>query len=311
MFQAKQLSFGKYTKHIISNGEASISVVPAYGASLQEAHFPLKSGISNIIDGCLSYEELVKNEAYKGANLFPFPNRIDHGKYTIDGNDYSFPQNEPGSTNALHGFIFDKKFEVIEEVLCEDYGSIDLEYHYDGDFQYFPFPFSMFISYKLSANQLEISYQVKAIGDQKMPFGLGWHPYFKFGNSKVESISLKMPESKKYELNELSIPTGKIIDFDDFNREQKIDRTTLDDCFELIEKSGNAECTLSHPDYGKITLKQPADIFPYLQVYTPPHRNSIALEPMTCAIDAFNNGNGLQFLLPNEEFNATIVVHVK
>jgi aldose 1-epimerase len=33
--------------------------------------------------------------------------------------------------------------------------------------------------------------------------------------------------------------------------------------------------------------------FPYVQLFTPPHRTCLAIEPMTCNIDAFNNGEGL------------------
>ncbi|MGB0929923.1 MAG: hypothetical protein ACPGVB_04055, partial [Chitinophagales bacterium] len=37
-------------------------------------------------------------------------------------------------------------------------------------------------------------------------------------------------------------------------------------------------------------------VFPYFQIYIPPHRKSIAIEPMNCNIDAFNNGEGLTLL---------------
>ena len=43
----------------------------------------------------------------------------------------------------------------------------------------------------------------------------------------------------------------------------------------------------------------------YLQVYTPPGRESIAIEPMTCAPNAFNNGMGLIRLDPGEAFTAS------
>jgi aldose 1-epimerase len=42
------------------------------------------------------------------------------------------------------------------------------------------------------------------------------------------------------------------------------------------------------------------DKYNFLQVYTPPHRNTIAIEPMTCLADAFNNKKGLIILKPSE-----------
>jgi aldose 1-epimerase len=40
--------------------------------------------------------------------------------------------------------------------------------------------------------------------------------------------------------------------------------------------------------------------YPYLQVYTPPHRRSIAIENLSAAPDAFNNGIGLISLGPED-----------
>ena len=46
----------------------------------------------------------------------------------------------------------------------------------------------------------------------------------------------------------------------------------------------------------------------FLQVFTPPHRQSIALEPMTCNIDAFNNQDGLKMLAPKETLSGVFGV---
>ena len=58
----------------------------------------------------------------------------------------------------------------------------------------------------------------------------------------------------------------------------------FDDGFSLMEPN----CSLDTTDYS---LKMAFDTGsePYLQIYTPDHRQSIALEPMTCVTDALNN----------------------
>jgi aldose 1-epimerase len=43
---------------------------------------------------------------------------------------------------------------------------------------------------------------------------------------------------------------------------------------------------------------RPESSYPYLQLYTPPHRESIAIENLSAAPDAFNNGMGLINLEP-------------
>ena len=44
----------------------------------------------------------------------------------------------------------------------------------------------------------------------------------------------------------------------------------------------------------------PEESYPYLQIYTPEHRKSIAIENLSGAPDAFNNGMGLKVLQPGE-----------
>ena len=50
--------------------------------------------------------------------------------------------------------------------------------------------------------------------------------------------------------------------------------------------------------------------FNYLQVYTPKTRQSIAIEPMSCAPDAFNSGKGLIRLKPDEVIEASFGVRI-
>jgi aldose 1-epimerase len=40
--------------------------------------------------------------------------------------------------------------------------------------------------------------------------------------------------------------------------------------------------------------------YPYLQIYTPPHRKSIAIENLSSAPDSFNNELGFKTLMPGE-----------
>ena len=42
------------------------------------------------------------------------------------------------------------------------------------------------------------------------------------------------------------------------------------------------------------------DFGEYLQVFTPPNRKSVAIEPMSCPGNAFNSGLGLQYLSPGD-----------
>ena len=55
------------------------------------------------------------------------------------------------------------------------------------------------------------------------------------------------------------------------------------------------------PELGLQLEISPARSYPYLQLYTPPHRQSIAFENLSAAPDAFNNAMGLISLLEGQE----------
>jgi len=49
----------------------------------------------------------------------------------------------------------------------------------------------------------------------------------------------------------------------------------------------------------------------YLQVFIPPDRMSIAIEPMTCNANAFNNKDGLITLSPGEVLTTVCGIELK
>jgi aldose 1-epimerase len=113
-------------------------------------------------------------------------------------------------------------------------------------------------------------------------------------HQKVDELTLAFNTKAEWVVNNKMIPTGETIEVDAVSG--KIGRAEYDGCFTLekplvrLAQEGGVQLTMDcGPD------------FPYLQVYTPPHRNSIAIEPMTCLPDVYNNGIGLIELQPGEK----------
>ena len=59
-----------------------------------------------------------------------------------------------------------------------------------------------------------------------MPFGDGWHPYFKTG-TLVDRLQLILPECEEMEVDENLIPTGKTKPYKRFNELETIGKTDL------------------------------------------------------------------------------------
>lgn len=146
------------------------------------------------------------------------------------------------------------------------------------------------------------------LGDKPMPVGFGWHPYFRI-MEKADDHWLQLPPCEKVAIDERMIPTGERSEFPDFQETKRVGDTALDNCFANKKTSGVA--TMKLGGVGRmISVEANVRQFPFFQVFTPPHRESIALEPMTCNVNAFNNKEGLVTLAPNETWEGKIEITV-
>ncbi|NUO00916.1 MAG: hypothetical protein HUU01_09920 [Saprospiraceae bacterium] len=304
MFKHQVVSFGKYEKHIFqhASGKALFSLVPACGACLLDLVLEGKQ----IIDSCKTPVEASLNNWAKSSMLFPFPNRLRNGRYEWGGEILEFPVNDPATGTALHGLGIDKDIELIGYEIGENEATAVCQYQSKGEFPYYPFPFTFSAVFKVEyPGQFTITLAFRNDGDRAIPAGLGWHPYFHLGFSDVKDMELQMPACELVGIDAAMIPTGKRYGYDDFVTPQKIGTTVLDNCFALIGEGETAETLLRQGSHQlRFWQETGPGKYNFLQVFTPPHRNSIAVEPMTCNIDAFNNGEGLAVLEPGSEIRA-------
>lgn len=297
MFQLKKDSVADQEILTIShpNGESTFSTISSLGASL----FKLKLTTDKVSRELFKYWEDPSRfisdyqQRFPGSQLFPFPNRLSKGSYTLDSQTYNFPLNDFGRPNALHGHLHDKSFQL--EEWNAKLGVLSLKYSYGGDNPAFPFSYNIKNQFSLTDNSLEVRTEIKNKSKHSIPIGYGWHPYF-HTPKKVDNYLLELPSASTFEVDKELIPTGKLSQFDAFNPATRIENMVLDSCL-LVSEKGNLVKLIDPEEKSCISL----DIsqFDYLQVYIPPERDAIALEPQSCAPDAFNNGIGLE-LLPAE-----------
>jgi aldose 1-epimerase len=107
------------------------------------------------------------------------------------------------------------------------------------------------------------------------------------------------------------IPTGKLIPYQEFGSLKDFGPTLFDNCFTVNFAECQPMCVIRHPQ-KKVQIEfHPERSYPYLQIYTPDHRKSIAIENLSAAPDAFNNGMGLKVLSPNEAVTFTTKFVIK
>ncbi|WP_187269349.1 aldose 1-epimerase [Algibacter pacificus] len=271
-----------------SNQSVFAKVCLEDGASLKELKL---SGHSLIQD----LSPLEYKNTYASSILFPFANRINNGVYDYKGARYKFPINEEANNNAIHGLIFNKTFKVTNEVATKDSASVTLVYDEQQPSIGFPFTYKITLDYILTAINLDLKITVTNTDTKDFPFTLGWHPYFL--SQDLPQSTLSFQSSKKMVFNDQMITIDTIDNPDD--SELKIENKQLDDCWELDQ----TEVLFSTPNYNLSINSTEKNSF--LQAYTPPLNNVIAIEPTTGISDSFNNKIGLKTLEPNETYKVT------
>lgn len=279
-----------------------LSVIPSYGGNINELVLYKDEGLHPLIAGDSTTEELSgkPNNAYRGAKLSPFPNRIKEGSYVFNGTRYTLPKND--NIHALHGLIWNVSFLIKEKTITDEHAKLILSQHYQKANPGFPFDYTIDVEYRLEEGEFICKTIITNHSPIAIPIGDGWHPYLSTG-SPIDELKLKLPSVKKIETNQSLIPTGRYIRDSSFASSAFIQNTQLDDCFELEPIERIVE-TLLIDERKNLTLvlwqKVSAHGYNFVHVYTPPHRQSIAIEPTSCAPDAFNNKNGLIVLDPLE-----------
>ncbi|HTB07589.1 MAG TPA: aldose 1-epimerase [Bacteroidia bacterium] len=306
--------FGREKIRLInkSSGEY-VSIIPAFGGNLNELALSAKGHTYNIIDGDKELGTLYGSSTnfYRGAKLSPFPNRVNNGKYEFAGNEYHLEKNAP--PHALHGLCWNLPFALQESTVKNNSVQVILQADYKALNIGFPFSYHIEIEYTLEDGKFKCLTRIVNTSEYSIPIADGWHPYFTTG-SKINTLKLQLPLCRQVELDKTLIPTGKYLPNQEFETPTILNDMMLDHCFELDKNQDIAQTRLIDKSNGiSILIWQKVGDrgYNFIQLYTPPDRNSIAIEPMTCSPDAFNNKNGLIVLSPGESVEFTFGVSLE
>lgn len=246
---------------------------------------------NNVQDSWSHFE----SNGFKSAKMAPFVCRLHEGKYTYLNQAYTIEKFYLGK-HAIHGLIYDANYAVLSIDTNEKSASVTLTHTYQGSDPGYPFHFQIDITWTLhKENKIQVKTNIKNLSEQTIPIVDGWHPYFQLSKN-IDECKLRFSCKGKMEYDADLLPTGNIVNDTRFDKGQQLKDIQLDDGFELAT---NASACCLESDKFLLTI-QPSVAYPYLQIYTPPHRKSIAIENLSGAPNAFNNKIGLQILKPQE-----------
>ncbi|MGL6074278.1 MAG: aldose 1-epimerase [Fimbriiglobus sp.] len=250
--------------------------------------------------------------------LFPFPNRFKHGRFRFEGQEYQLPLNDSTKTHAIHGFSPRNPWRVVETRIEADFAEITGEFRLSQDVpdlvHYWPGDLILRLSYQLSEHELRVVAVVTNPEDRPVPFGLGYHPYFQlpdFAGQPADGYMLHAPAQYIWHAVD-SLATGEQLPIPsevDFGTSKPIGSVALDHLYGGLGEAPFA--VLAHPESRFRLTMQTDKVFRELLLFTPPHRQAVAIEPYTCSTDAANFSErgldaGWRILAPGEKFEASV-----
>jgi galactose mutarotase-like enzyme len=293
------------------------TVLPGRGMMLLQARLRLPSGeVVNALfapddpaaelDG--GADDFIGNKsfAFGGALLIPYANRI-RGRAlsgareieaTIAGRTVRLPRNwggkAPGAEQyAMHGLILDSQVAWSQPSPDLVRGELDA-----GDFGVrWPSRTRLAFEWRLTGGTLSLSVTAANVGDEPLPIGIGWHPYFNLPSGDRRQARLRLPAVERVEVGDYDavLPTGRLLGVAgtayDFNASDgaALGDLYLDDCFTGLRRdAGQAVIEVRDPaSRVGLRITSPTPQVCAVQVYAPPEKSFVVVEPQFNLADPF------------------------
>lgn len=257
--------------------------------------------------------------SYRGATLAPWPNRVVDGRYTFGGVERQLALTEPARSHALHGLASWLDFEAVDK--GPDHVTLSAVVQPQT-----PYPWRIVVTttFALGPDGLTQSVTARNESADAAPWGTGPHPYLVAGDGLVDEWTLELPADQV-----LAVTPDRLIPIDlvavdaddpqrfDFRSARRIGDVEIDHAYSGLVRDPDGITTVRVTAEGGSGVQMSWDAAcPWVQIHTADKpdpaqsRLGLAVEPMTCAPDAFNAANydfdaGLITLEPGAEATAS------
>lgn len=252
--------------------------------------------------------------------LFPFPGRIPGTTFRWESRDYQLPEGD-GIGNAIHGFVLDRPWRVIEQSASRVVGQFQASEDDVSLLDRWPADFRITVSYEVAGASLISQLTIENPDKKPLPCGLGTHPYFRLplGTGDASDCVVSLPVTEQWQLADM-LPNGERMPVEnaaDFHHGLKFADMKFDDVFAGLRPDGDRIVTrISDPASGRSVVQEFDRIFRECVVYTPPHREAICIEPYTCLPGGFalterGIDTGVRVLTSGESLTASVTIRVE
>ena len=280
------------TQHALRAGDYE-AVIASVGATLRSLTYRGR-------DLVVPFDSDEVRPSYRGATLAPWPNRVVDGTYSFGGVERQLPLTEPARSHALHGLAAWLDFEAIDK------GSdhVTLAAVIQPQTAY-PWRVLVTTTFSLGPEGLTQSVTARNDSDEPAPWGTGPHPYLVAGEGHVDDWTLELPAAQVLAVTaDRLIPTDLVgVDAEeperfDFRSPRPIGGVEIDHAYSGLVRDASGLVAVRVTDASGSGVEMSWDAAcPWVQIHTADKpeaalsRLGLAVEPMTCAPDAFNAGD--------------------
>ena len=282
----------------LTAGPARASV-HSVGASLAS----LKVGERDLV---VPFDPADVRPVFRGALLAPWANRIVDGRYRFAGEEHQLALTESARGHALHGLVAWQEFSVV----AQSASAVTLSAEVVPQTGY-PWRIRLHSRFELSESGLQQTVTATNLGTTSAPYGVAAHHYLVAGSGPLDSWQLTLDAARVMLTEGERLLPGDVVGVEadpdrfDFRAGRILGDVEIDHAFE-----GASSATLVDAHGVGVRMEWGAECG-WIQVHTADrpepglHRAGLAVEPMTCAPDAFNSGVGLIELEPGQRHSAS------
>jgi aldose 1-epimerase len=289
------------------SGRQYVIEAGGHRATVVEVGAALKSYTLDDVDVTCTYGDDELPPKGCGSTLVPWPNRLRGGRYTFEGVDYQLAITEPAARNAIHGLGRWARWRSVKHEVDQVTLRLDIVPQ-PG----YPFEVRTEVTYALQPQHgLVVTLGARNLGRGRAPFGAGSHPYLSTRGHALADTTLTVAAQERLVVDDKLVPVGvrSVAGSSyDLRRGRRLRDVRFDDGFTgLSIENGRGVAELRTPSGGAQLWFD--ETFRFLQVFTADslsrNQPGVAIEPMTCAPNAFNTGNGLIVLEPGSAWSGS------
>lgn len=308
---------------ILKNDRLEARLAPACG-----------SNVYSLIDGLTGYAILGEPSTISAMKERPFsygipvlfpPNRIEGGSFEWNGKTYALDMTFPHMNQHIHGIVGREAWEL---VLVEDEDIPRAvtrlrSWEHPNVFRQWQHNFELRMTVELDGTVLRQRVEIDNMGEDAMPWGLGYHTRFRMPISpdgSAEECVLTASVDGQWELGPTNLPTGKLLPLSEGRNLPAglPGNVPLDDLFRATAPN---TATYTDPHAGIMIVYRASPEFIHWIVFNHnlPHvdyTDHVCFEPYTWMSNAPKvpipaDESGVKSLQPGQSVTCTTELHVE